>query len=330
MQIENMKKTAIIVFWTITLSCCKQDIDFHKFNNPIVWENSQTITNNIYDGVEYILKGFEQFDIIAIGESHGIKDVTDFYLELVKNEIFRKQVDAIVFELGNSLYQEDLDNYIFGNNNDTLKIKKLWRDHSSSILQSSDRTGVSRFFREVRKINLTAEHKIRILAAEPPLEWAKIKSSEELFEFLGLRDQFYADLVITEIIDKKKKALLIMGSGHFNKCKPPHHVIDNPISSILRATDKNLVLITTMTIAEFPFDQLPNIKKGELIETINPIVGELKIGSPFLKDYPLKIQTDALLYLGEIKNIEYEVHTPFNDHVYENELNRRKELINIK
>ncbi len=325
-----MKRTTIIVLWIIILSNCKQDIDFQKFNNPKVWENSKTTTNSIYDGVEYILRGFEQFDIIAIGESHGIKDVTDFYIELVKNENFRIKVDAVVFELGNSLYQGELDNYILGNNNDTLKIKKLWRDHSSSILQSSDRTGVSRFLKEVRKINLASENKIRILAAEPPLEWAKIKSSEDLFEFLGQRDQFYGDLVITEVLNKKKKALLIMGSGHFNKCKPPHQMIDNPISSILRATDKNLVLITTMTTDEFPFDQLPNLKKGELIETINPIVGELKIGAPFLKDYPLKVQTDALLYLGDMKNIEYEGHTPFNDHVYENELNRRKELIKIK
>ena len=296
----------------------------------MVWEQSQATPNNIYDGVEYILKGFEQLDIVAIGESHGIKEVTDFYIELVKNENFRKKVDAVVFELGNSLYQEDLDNYIFGKNNDTLKIKKLWRDHTSSFLQPGDRTGVSRFFKEVRDINLTAEHKIRILAAEPPIEWAKIKSSEELFEFVDQRHQFYADLVISDVLDKKKKALLIMGSGHFNKYKPALRSKDNPIHAILRATGENLVLINTMTIEELPYNQLPNIKKGELVETVNPIIGELKIGTPFLKDYPLKVQTDALLYLGEMESLEREVQTPFHDLDYENELMRRQELIKLK
>ena len=325
-----MNRTIIIALWIITLSACQPDFDFKKFNNPEVWDPSQTTENHIYDGVEYILKGFEQYDLVAIGESDAIKEVTEFYIELVKTEQFRNNVDAIVFELGNSLYQEGLDQYIFGNTNDTLEIKKLWRDHSSSILQSGDRTGVSRFFREIRKINQTSEKQIRVLAAEPPLEWSKIKSSEDLFEFIGQRDQFYGDIVLKEVADKQKKALLIMGSSHFNKHHPTHPGMNNPILSILRATDQNLVLITTMTTDEFPFDQLPNITKGELIETINPTVGDLKIGTPFLKDYPLQVQTDALLYLGEMSNIEYEVPTPFNDPVYERELSRRKEMFKLE
>jgi len=242
----------------------------------------------------------------------------------------RKNVDAIVFELGNSLYQDDLDNYILGTSNDSLTIKNVWRNHSSSFLQTGDRTGVSRFFKEVRNINLISEHKIRILAAEPPIEWSNIGSSEELFEFVGQRDEFYGDLVITEILNKNKKALLIMGSGHFNKCKPAQHAMDNPIATILKASNKNLVLINTMTTDNFPYGQLPNIKEGEVIETVSPFVGDLKIGTPFLKEYPLRVQSDALLFLGNMKNLEFEEHTPFNDPDYENELNRRKELIKMK
>jgi len=266
-----MKRTIIFVLWIIAFCSCKQDANLQIYNNPIVWEGSKINPNSIYNGNKYILKGFEKFDIVAIGETHGIKEVTDFYIELISNENFRKNVDAIVFELANSLYQEDLDNYILGTTNDTLTIKNVWRNHTSSFLHS--------------------EHKIRILAAEPPIEWSDIGSSEELFEFVGQRDEFYGDLVKAEVLSKNKKALLIMGSGHFNKCKTAQRAMDNPIAAILKASNENLVLINTLTIDDFPYGQLPNIKKGEVIETINPIVGDLKIGKPFLKDYPLKVQT---------------------------------------
>ena len=328
-QIKTIKRLTILISLIIGLSSCQQDLVFENFNNPKVWEESQTTPNSIYNGVEYILKGFEQFDLVAIGESHGIREVTDFYIELVNNENFRRHVDAIVFELGNSLYQEDLDDYILGITNDTLSIKKLWRDHSSSFLQSGDRSGVSRFFKEVRQINQSSEHKIRILAAEPPIEWARIKNTKDVFKYIDQRDQFYADVVVGEVINKEQKALLIMGSQHFNKCKPPHRKADNPLSAIRRATHKNMVLITTMTSDKLPFDQLPNINKGDVIETVNPIIGELTIENSSNNDCPLKFQTDALLYLGNMSNLSYEEQTPFNDHHYEKELKRRMDLVKL-
>lgn len=317
-----------ILFFTVMWSCT-QRADTIEYSNPIVWEESQSSTDRVYDGIKYIQRAFEQYDVVAIGESHGIKEVTDFYIELVNNDEFHKNVDVIIFEFGNSLYQEDLDKYILGQNDDTIKVKKLWREHTSSFLSSGDRAGVNRFFKEVRKANIESEHKIRILAAEPPIDWSKIKSKEELFVFVGQRDEFYGDLVMSQALKKDKKALLIMGSVHFNKSKPYKDVMDNPISALLKVSDKNIVLIHTLTMDDFPIDQLPDMQKGELIETVNPRVGNIMIGTPFIKDFPLQVQTDALLYLGDRKDLEHEKILPFNDPLYEAELQRRKDLIQM-
>lgn len=299
------------------------------YNNSIVWEEPQASTDRIFDGVEYIHKAFDKYDIVGIGESHGVEQVTDFYIELVRSDDFVKNVDVIVFEFGNSLYQEDLDDYILGISKDATKVKKLWREHTSSFLASGDRTGTIRFLEEVRKVNMMSEHKVRVLAAEVPIEWSNIMTSEDLFAFVGMREQFYGDLVISEILHKNKKAFLIMGSGHFNKSKPHKGAMDNPITAILKASDKNLVLINTMTMDGFPFSQLPKMENGELIETTHPIVGNLKLGVPFIEDLSLKVQTDALLYLGERMDLKYEVPMPFNDPVYEAERQRRRDLIQV-
>jgi len=262
-----MKNIITILLFFVTFCSCKQN-QIHTTPIP---------SNNIHEGISYINDAFDDVDIVAIGEYHGIVEVTDFYVQLV-----------------------------------------------------GDWTSVKRFFKEVRNVNLKSEHKIRILAAEPPIDWSKINSLEDYYVFLGQRDQFYAEVVIQEVLNKKKKALLIMGSSHFNKLKTHKMNPDNPITTLLKVSNKNLRLINTMTMNDFPYDLLPSINKGDIIETTNPILGNLKVGPPFIKKRPLKDQTDALLYLGDLKDIQYEVKAPFNDELYEAELKKRKDLIKLE
>ena len=47
-------------------------------------------------------------------EAHGMKDVDDFILSLIRDPTFPKKVNDIEVECGNSLYQPVLDRYIAG------------------------------------------------------------------------------------------------------------------------------------------------------------------------------------------------------------------------
>lgn len=56
--------------------------------------------------------------------------------------------------------------------------------------------------------------KVRVLAGDPPIDWAQIKGREDWPRMASTRDSFGAELVGREILQKGHKALLIYGAGH--------------------------------------------------------------------------------------------------------------------
>ena len=56
-----------------------------------------------------ILAAFDKYEIVAMPEAHGMKDIDDFILSLLRNPAFTIKVNDIAVECGNSLYQPILD-----------------------------------------------------------------------------------------------------------------------------------------------------------------------------------------------------------------------------
>ncbi len=285
---------------------------------------------NIHDGVEHITISFDNYDIVAIGETHDKVEVTDFYIELVKNEAFRKKVDFIVIEMGNHLFQPVLDDYLNGKKVKQSELYKLWRDHTSCMLNSSDNTGLIRLLSAIKEVNVSSKYKLNVLAGDPNIDWKEIKCLQQFYKYLGKRDEYYTDIVEKFIVNKSKKALLVMGNSHFNKQKTASMIdnnLNNPITSLIpKMGDDKLHLINILSAASFPYDKVRSTGKGNIITTKDEWLGNLKVGSPFIKDFPLKKQTDAVLYLGEKDELTKESITPFNDKDYKRELERRNNL----
>jgi hypothetical protein len=64
--------------------------------------------------VPAIFAAFDKYEIVGMPEAHGLKDVDDFILSLIRNPAFAEKVNDIAVECGNSLYQPVLDRYIAG------------------------------------------------------------------------------------------------------------------------------------------------------------------------------------------------------------------------
>jgi hypothetical protein len=56
-----------------------------------------------------ILAAFDRYEVVAIPEAHGMKDLDDFILSLIRDPAFPVKVNDIEVECGNSLYQPVLD-----------------------------------------------------------------------------------------------------------------------------------------------------------------------------------------------------------------------------
>jgi hypothetical protein len=75
-----------------------------------------------------ILAAFDRFEVVAMPEAHGMKDVDDFILALLRDPSFPGKVNDIEVECGNSLYQPLLDRYIAGMDVPFAEVRKVWRN----------------------------------------------------------------------------------------------------------------------------------------------------------------------------------------------------------
>lgn len=186
----------------ITISLCSLLVGCNKHNNS----NS---------AIQEIIKSFGKHQLVALGESHGWKEESEFIFFLIKDPSFAENVNDIVVECGNSKYQSIVDDYVNGKEVPINQLQMVWRN--MTVLCTCDAPIYEQLFQTVRLVNqnLSTEHRIRVLLGEPPINWSEIKSPEQIGPFVFQRDQHYAATVENEVISKNRKALLIMGSLHF-------------------------------------------------------------------------------------------------------------------
>ncbi len=162
-----------------------------------------------------LISQFDKSDVLGLGEMHWTREDHDLRMKLVHHPDFPKKVHYIVMECGNSLHQEILDRYIRGEDVSQQEVQDVWRDITSP--GGCDSPVYEQFLSEVRSINrgLPNTQAIRVLAGQPPIDWAKVKNHEEVASIAATGDEFAAKLIAREVLRKGQKAVVIFGAGHF-------------------------------------------------------------------------------------------------------------------
>lgn len=161
-----------------------------------------------------ILNAFETFEVVAMPAAHGEGDIDDFILSLIRDPRFPALVNDIVVECGNVRSQPILDRYIAGENVPFTEVQHVWRD--TTVQQMC---GASGFYEQlyplVRSLNqqLPASSRLRIVAADPPIDWSRIHSYQDLTPFFD-RDGSIASVMESQVLSKHRKALMLFGIFH--------------------------------------------------------------------------------------------------------------------
>jgi len=161
-----------------------------------------------------ILAAFDKYEVVAMPEGHGLKDMDDFIFALIRNHEFPKKVNDIAIECSNSLYQPVLDRYIAGEDVPFIEARKVWRNTTQPACGMSG--FFEQFFPPVRAINLKLppENRLRVLACDPPIDWDQVKSFQDGFKFFAHRDENIASVMEKEVLSKHRKALMLFGTFH--------------------------------------------------------------------------------------------------------------------
>jgi hypothetical protein len=169
--------------------------------------------------IQGILTAFDRYEVVAMPEAHDQKDMDDFILSLIRTPAFANKVNDIEVECGNSLYQGILDRYIAGEDVPFTEARKVWRNTTQPMC------GMSGFFEQffplVRAINqkLPPEHRLRVLAGDPPIDWQQVKTAADVRKF-GSRNPTIASVMEKEVLAKHRKALMLFGTFHLFHTSP--------------------------------------------------------------------------------------------------------------
>ncbi len=168
--------------------------------------------------ISSIVKSFDQYRIVMLGEMHESIQEHALLNKLVAAPGFSERVNDIVVEACNSLYQDTMDRYIAGEDVPAERLRLSWEN----VVGMPGGVAVAPYhglYSTIRSVNqaLPRDRRLRVLCGDPPIDWTRVETREDIAPFLGFRDEHYASVVRYEVLARRRKALLIMGSGHFQR-----------------------------------------------------------------------------------------------------------------
>jgi hypothetical protein len=263
-----------------------------------------------------ILDAFRTHDVVALGEGgHGNNQIGVFLRALMNDPRFASTVNDIMYEGSNAAYQDVVDRYVNGENVSEDDVRGA--SENSTQTQSQIVLRPKRLFGwpvDVRALNarLPKERRLRLLLADPPIDWKLIHTTDDYTRVLALRDSFPAEVVRLEVVAKRRHVLIVFGGMHLQRKQLfSNYNMSNPIAqtlvSFLEGGPAPVKVFNVWTVVgpELPATQ-PDIASWRL-----PAFALLRgtvLGNADFKQYystsrqappmPMENQFDALLYLG--------------------------------
>ena len=163
-----------------------------------------------------IAKQFDTHAVIQLGELHRSLQIHSFIQQVLRDPRFICRADDVVVEFGNSRLQKLADTYASGGTLTEAQIASMYRETSAPLTWNTPvYRAVYDSIRDINQEHLCA-HRIRIVLADAPLDWSKVKTVRDLLPFAD-RDAAMANSVEREVIAKHRHAFLITGEFHAEK-----------------------------------------------------------------------------------------------------------------
>jgi hypothetical protein len=279
------------------------------------------------DAVSGVLDAFRTHTIVALGEgSHGNEQGAAFRLALIRDPRFATAVNDIVVESGNARYQDVIDRFVHDEKVPDLELRRVWQN-TTQPHTLWDVPIYEEFFRAVRDVNtrLPRDRHLRVLLADSPIDWDSVKSAEDFKAWLANpisdRDRFPAELIQREVVDRRRRALVIYGDLHLNRkavlpradaSDGSNNIVDRleragaKVFAIHTATRADLAKLQS-SIAAWPKPSLALLRGTTLgaadLSTYYPAPSLLGADGKPKYPRPMEQQFDAVLYLGSPKEI---------------------------
>jgi hypothetical protein len=264
-----------------------------------------------------ILDAFRSHDVVALAEGgHGNEQSHAFRLALIRDPKFAVTVNDIVVECGNALYQDVMDRFVRGEEVPNDVLRDVWQN-TTAATDACEVPIYEEFYRAVRTVNasLPREHQLRILLGDPPIEWDKVQTWDDLRKWTrnNNRNVHAADLIRRDVLAKHRRALIVYGDGHIWRKALGRTIVD------LLETDGRTKVFAIATPPSVDLADLQADVRSWRRPSIAILRGTILGGVAFPTYYPdglgdataqfsslrMEDQDDALLYLGPPTTITF-------------------------
>jgi hypothetical protein len=207
------------------------------------------------NAADFIVSTFQNYPIVALDRAEG--DGNQSEVELLKalfaSSKLDDRIDDVVIESGNSRYQNVLDRYVSGGQVPLQELQAVWRESTQMFGAEADPTTLE-VIQAVRARNLHSSegHRIRVLAADPPINWNAVRTHAEYEPYLGERNSHAAAVVVNQVLERHERALLVIGGGHLTR-RPPEADLPTITMILERHYPRSVYVIWALT----EFDTLP-------------------------------------------------------------------------
>jgi hypothetical protein len=246
------------------------------------------------DAVQSIVAAFQQHSVVIIGEAHWLRPAGDFYIELVRDPAFQETVQDIVVEFASRNNQPLLDRYVTGEDVPIDDVRHIWRD--TTKVASWESPIYAEWLAAIREVNkkLPPARRLRVLAGDTPVDWQRIHTHSD-WAALGDNNISIADVILDQVLKKKHRALVVLGSNHVTKSGDRDDVTTRIESHYPRAT--YVVLLDSVTTLDAASQELLRVSDRNS-PALYEIAGARLEKATGKDGLPLIKKADALLYLG--------------------------------
>jgi uncharacterized iron-regulated protein len=256
--------------------------------------------------IHAVVAALRQHQVVAIGESHNLKEAGDFYVRLVLSRAIAGAADDVVVEFGNARYQEVIDRYVRGASVPPARLRSVWQN--TTQVGAWDAPMYRRLFAAVRTANLrkSSGERLHVLLADPPIDWSKVTSAADVDRFLLERERFMAHVIQRDVIERERHAVLIAGLAHVERSVPTPKTPD--VTDILDRKDPGAVWVLGVHLG-FPDRTWEVAIASWSVPSVATLrgtwIGRLPKGEGLAQD-----ALDAMLYLGAPDSLHASIPLP--------------------
>lgn len=284
--------------------------------------------------IAQIAKQFERHPVVMVGETHRYGELHAFLQQLLRDPAFICRVDDVVVEFGNSRLQPLADAYANGAALSEAQVLSLLRETAVPLTWNSPL--YRQFYETVRDVNRkrVCPHPIRIVLADPPLDWSKIHSAHDYVPWDD-RDGSQAAVVEREVLAKGHRAFFLAGEAHAVKrsqavpgARPGD---EDPSAAELIERKHPGALLTIVAVPARSAEALhmgppPSFRIVHGSELEQADFGLIWKGETTKRWPPMGEVVDALLFVGK-ETLVYPPPSIYLDPAYLRELRRRATIL---